>query len=249
MGVHMRRFRLLLVLAVVGAALAVVPGIAGAHQCDEGTQDNCEDTAVADDYRPNYVPLFDLADREYGDPASDSDGRNDAQRWRHECANDGEERQQCAWIYGGQSIQEYESDEGREDADGNTEPEDTLLPRPNELHAGYSANHCFLAEGAHDCDRHDNTGEFGTHDSHGGALFVDVCLSTNPDSRWCDDGVEDTQVGVIILDHLSCPVGCFDEYHVVRPLDPEYTEKQMDGTVDAVEQISEDPEGHIVGYD
>ena len=35
-----------------------------------------------------------------------------------------------------------------------------------------------------------------------------------------------------IVDHLTCPLGCFDEYHVVRPFDQEYTERQMANTVD-----------------
>jgi hypothetical protein len=74
-----------------------------------------------------------------------------------------------------------------------------------------------------------------------------VCLATNPDSKYCDDGVEDTQVGVTIVDHLTCPMGCADEYHVVRPLDGDYTARQMEDSQAAVETIAADPVRHICG--
>lgn len=235
--------RLLLVLLGVGVAAGLLAGVqvAWAHQCPEGEppdSEECQETAVYDDWRPNYVPLFDLADREYGDPSSAEDQRRDGQRWRDECADDGDERQQCGWLYGGTSVQEYDSDSP-----------DEPLSRPNELHVGYAANHCFLAEGAHDCDSHGDESEFATHDSHGGAIYVDACLSANPDSKWCDDGVEDTQAGVTIVDHLTCPLGCFDEYHVVRPFDTEYTEQQMENSQEAAPQIAADPQRHLCGYE
>jgi hypothetical protein len=208
---------------------------ADAHQCpDPYAPDDpaCHETAVYPDWRPNYVPLFDLSDR---DGEAGEQQRYDAQRWRDECNNDGEYRQECAWFYGGQSAQSYEgSDDG--------------LPRPNEAHAGFAATHCFLAEGAHDCDAHGEESEFDTHDSHGGALYVDVCLTENPDSKYCDDGLEDNQAGVTIVDHLDCPAGCFDEYHVVRPLDVAYTEEQTQDSVDAVGVIVDDPVAHLCGY-
>ena len=226
------------VLAVIGAV-----GTASAHQCPEGdtTSPECHETPVYDDWRPNYIPLFDLAGREYGDGSSAEEERYDAQRWRDECATydaDGQvqERQQCAWFYGGTSLVPR-------DTDSEGEP-----PRPNELHFGYAANHCFLAEGAHDCDSHEET-EFGTHDPHGGAIYVDICLSENPDSKYCDDGLEDTQAGVTIVDHLTCPMGCFDEYHVVRPFDTAYTQEQMDGSAQAIDGIAQDPVRHLCGYE
>lgn len=235
----MRRKLAALVMLTMTAAMFVGIRSASAHQCPDGYEPNdpeCQDTAVYDDWRPNYVPAFDLADRN----DEDGDGeeqRRDAQRWRDECRNGNQFRQQCAWVYGGQSAKPY----GPSDPPGST-------PRPNELHIGYSATHCFLAEGAHDCDSHDET-EFGTHDSHGGAIYADICLATNPDSKFCDDGLKDTQVGVTIVDHLTCPMGCFDEYHVVRPLDQEYTQRQMDNSVTATQNALSDPQRHICGYE
>ncbi len=226
----------LLAAAVVGSLLTGL-GVAAAHQCGDKPQkkDNCHETAVYEDWRPNYVPLFDLSERDQQGAGTEGEQqRRDAQRWRDECSDDGEYRQQCAWAYGGSSGTEY--------------PTDVSGPRPNELHVGYAANHCFLAEAAHDCDSHEET-EFGTHDSHGGAVYVDVCVAENPDSKRCDDGAEDTQAGVTVVDHLTCPIGCADEYHVVRPADGDYTTRQMDGSVTAVEGIAADPRGHLCGYE
>lgn len=235
-------------LTISAALVGIGASIASAHQCPEGEppdSEECHDTPVYDDYRGNYVPLFDLADRDGEDGEAK---RRDAQRWRSECSNGGQERQQCAWVYGGTSIQKYDPTDGGHSDD----PEDELLPRPNELHVGYAANHCFLAEAAHDCDGH-NESEFGTHDSHGGAVYVDVCLSANPDSKHCDDGLEDTQVGVTVVDHLTCPVGCADEYHVVRPLDGEYTQRQMEDSAAAIDHLASDPVNHgrrhVCGYE
>lgn len=231
----MRRKLAALLMITMTAALFVGIRSASAHQCPDGYEPNdpeCEETAVYDDWRPNYVPFFDLADRDGEDGEQQ---RHDAQRWRDECSNGNQYRQQCAWVYGGQSVAPYDES----DPDG-------ASPRPNELHVGYAATHCFLAEGAHDCDSHADS-EFGTHDSHGGALYADVCLSANPDSKYCDDGLSDTQAGVTIVDHLGCPFGCFDEYHVVRPLDQEYTDEQM---ADSVEYLgSVDPQRHLCGYE
>ena len=232
----MRRTFAAMLLLMLAAGTFVGIRAASAHQCPEGTPPDdpaCQDTAVYPDWRPNYVPLFDLSDR---DGPEGEQQRYDAQRWRDECNNDGEYRQQCAWFYSGQSVRPYPGT----DPAGET-------PRPNEFHAGYAASHCFLAEAAHDCDSHDQT-EFGTHDSHGGAVYVDVCLSPNPDSKYCDDGAEDTQAGVTIVDHLDCPFGCFDEYHVVRPLDSAYTEEQMSDSATAAGGIAADPKGHVCGY-
>lgn len=227
-----RKLAALLVLTMTGALFVGIQAVQ-AHQCVDEDETNCHETQVYDDWRPNYVPLFDLADRE-GDGGEQQ--RYDAQRWRDECNNGDQYRQQCAWAYGGQSVSSY-----------GTDPE-SGTPRPNEWHVGYAANHCFLAETQHDCDSHEDN-EFGTHDSHGGALYADVCLSENPHSKYCDDGLKDTQAGVTIVDHLTCPMGCFDEYHVVRPFDTEYTETQMTNSVEAVEVVTNDPQGHLCGYE
>ena len=233
----MRKVVLVLAAAVVGSLLVSVgAGVAEAHQCSgKGKKRHCHETKVYEDWRPNYVPLFDLPDREQqGEGTRGEKQRKDAQRWREECADDDQERQQCAWYYGGTSATQYDTDE-----EG---------PRPNEVHVGYAANHCFLAEAAHDCDHHDSD-EFGTHDPHGGAIYADLCASKNPDSKYCNDGPTDTQVGVTVVDHLGCPFGCMDEYHVVRPLDQRYTERQMADSQRAVERIASDPQRHVCGYE
>jgi hypothetical protein len=236
-----------LLLLTITAALLVGIQAASAHQCPndyEPDDPECQETAVYDDWRPNYVPLFDLSDR---DGETGEQQRYDAQRWRDECNKDGEYHQQCLWMYGGQSIIRYpETDDHHE----GEEPSifDSLFTRPNEVHVGYAATHCFLAEGAHDCDRHGAANEFDTHDSHGGALYADVCLSPNSESKYCEEGMSDTQAGVTIVDHLTCPLGCFDEYHVVRPLDTEYTQEQMDDSAVAIERAASDPQRHLCGY-
>ncbi len=238
----MRRKLATLLMLTLTAGMFVGIRAASAHQCPDGyapDDPECQETAVYDDWRPNYVPLFDLSDREdQADGGAGEQQRYDAQRWRDECNNGDQYRQQCAWVYGGQSVQPYDDS----DPAGST-------PRPNELHVGYAANHCFLAEGAHDCDNHGDDNEFDTHDSHGGALYADVCLSANPDSKYCDDGPEDTQAGVTIVDHLGCPFGCFDEYHVVRPLDTAHTQDQMADSATAIEGIANDPQRHLCGYE
>ena len=243
-----RKLALLLLLTLAGGLFGGIRA-ASAHQCpDDWEPDDpeCQETDVYDDWRPNYVPLFDLPARD--DQSEGGEGeqqRYDAQRWRDECNNDGEYRQQCLWFYGGQSVMPHPESDGHHDGE---EPEDGLLSRPNEAHVGYAATHCFLAEGAHDCDRHGADNEFDTHDSHGGAIYADVCTAENPDSKYCDDGLQDTQAGVTIVDHLDCPTGCLDEYHVVRPLDSEYTQAQMDATAAALEGIVSDPETYLLGY-
>ncbi|MEX2554833.1 MAG: hypothetical protein WEB06_04285 [Actinomycetota bacterium] len=240
------RFRALLMMvafAVVGGVL-VLGGSASAHECTddpetEQTPDECHETPVQPNWRGTYIPLFDLEDRE------DESQRYDAQRWRDEC-NTGDpnsdtyqSRQLCAWFYGGTS--------GSPGEDGEL--------APNELHAGFAATHCFLFEAAHQCeDGHDGSiqGE-GVHDAHGGATYVDVCLQPNPDSKYCNDGMEDTQAGVTVMDHFACgtvvPVAsCTDEYHVVRPLDQEYTQAQMDNSVEQTQEIADDPYTWLCGY-
>lgn len=238
-----QKLALLFMFVVVAATLGVI-SVASAHQCPKDYQPNdpkCRETAVYDDWRPNYIPLFDLPGRDGRDGKQQ---RYDAQRWRDECNNDGEYRQQCAWLYGGQSVMPYEDSDPAE-----VDPVDGIFSRPNELHVGYAATHCFLAEGAHDCDRHGSGSEFDTHDSHGGAVYADVCVSANADSKYCRRGMKDTQVGVTIVDHLTCPTGCFDEYHVVRPADKKYRTKQRNATGESVQRIADDPVRHACGYE
>ena len=249
----MRRKLAFLFVPALLAGLLVGIGSAQAHQCEQTKKNKpaeCRDTAVYPDWRPNYIPLFDLPNRD--DPEAGEQERYDAQRWRAECDDDDdgdgveEQRQQCQWLYGGTSASPNPETDGEDEAlpvPGAALP----IPRPNELHVGYAANHCFLAEGAHDCDSHEDN-EFGTHDSHGGAVYADLCLSSNPDSRLCDDGLSDTQVGVTVVDHLRCPFGCFDEYHVVRPFDTEYTKGQTEDSQAAPGTISGDPMTYLCGY-
>ena len=237
-----RKLAALILVALTGALLVGIQA-ASAHECEDWYDPNseeCTETKVYDDWRPNYIPLFDLADR---DGEDGDQQRYDAQRWRDECEDKGEYRQQCLWLYGGQSVMPDPRTDGEP-----MDPIDGIFSRPNELHFGYAATHCFLAEGAHDCDRHGDN-EFDTHDSHGGAIYVDVCVSSNDNSKYCDEGMKDTQAGVTIVDHLTCPTGCFDEYHVVRPFDQEYTAKQTDNSVAAVDRIANDPLRHLCGYE
>jgi len=230
------RKRLAIVLAALTGLgiLGLVPRAAEAHTCDPNTGE-CEDTPVMDNWRDQqYVPVFGLEDNQ------DEQQRYDAQRWRDEC--DGQ--QNCAWAYGGTSA--------FADEDGNRSP--------NEAHAGFAASHCFLGEAAHQCEDHTGSGDpdnprEGVHDAHGGALYVDICLAQNNDpstNKWCDDGVEDTQVGVTIMDHNPCglvvPIAaCTDEYHVVRPADQAYTDAQMEDTAAAPGEIAGDPASYICG--
>ena len=245
MGANRKRWMLFMLAATVVLGTLVLGGSASAHECTndpqtEQTPDECHDTPVMPNWRGTYIPLFDIEDRE------DEQQRYDAQRWRDECDNgketsieDYEGRQQCAWFYGGTT--------GFKDDNGNLSP--------NEAHVGFAATHCFLFEFAHQCsDGHDGsvTGE-GVHDAHGGALYVDVCLQPNPESKYCNDGAKDTQVGVTIMDHNPCGtvvpvVACTDEYKVVRPLDTEYTQAQMANTQEDTQAILDDPYTWLCGY-
>jgi hypothetical protein len=247
----------LAILAVLAAAAGVLLGLASsdwalAHQCSskgaghpghkaattrapakKAKKPKCKETPVVPNWRDNYIPLFDLEDRD------DPNQRYEAQRWRDECEHhDQEFAQQCAWYYGGTSLFP------NEDGSGNA---------PNELHAGVAATHCFLFEFAHQCEGHDEGLGESVHDAHGGAIYVDVCLEKNAESKYCREGLADTQVGVTILDHFPCgapiPIAyCIDEYHVVRPFDSAYTQSQMENSGTATQAIVDDPHTYLCGF-
>lgn len=236
-----RRLLLLGLAAMVAVGTLVIGGPAAAHECgyDPNNPEACRETPVMPNWRGTYVPLFDIEDR------NDESQRYDAQRWRDECANGDpnsptyQSRQMCQWAYGGTSGFPNRDDDVR---------------APNELHAGFAATHCFLGEAAHQCEDHDASYGEGVHDAHGGAMYVDVCLTPNPESKYCDDGPEDTQVGVTIMDHNPCGtvvpiVACTDEYHVVRPLDQGYTQAQMENSAEQTQEIADDPYTWLCGYE
>lgn len=241
-----KRFIFLPVIAIVATLFG---GVAQGHSCPEDYEGNaqdpeCEETTTVPNWRDgNYIPLFDIEDRD------DPEQRRDAQRWQEECDNWQEghggyqSRQMCFWMYGGFSLFPNRGEEDR------TDPNNYA---PNEWHAGFAASHCFLMEAAHQCEDHYPPGSEGTHDAHGGALYADICVSENPDSKYCDDGLEDTQVGVTIMDHNPCGtvipiVACTDEYHVVRPFDTEYTMGQMEDSQEYIQRIADDPETYLFG--
>ena len=216
-----RRIALLFVLglAIVGLS-SIASSVASAHECTEEDPD-CHPTPVYDHWRDSYVPLFVNQDKD--DPAK----RQEAQRWRDEWGCDA---QFCAWAKPSGSVA----------SDG----------QPQSLHAGMAADHSLL-EAAHDSEHH-GEGE-GNHDAHGGALYADVCLSSEEGTSYEGQAgdctrPEDTQVGVVIMDHLDCPLGCADEYHDVRPLDTEYTLAQMQDSQDNIAEIAADPHTYVCGY-
>lgn len=186
-------------------------------------EETCGPTDVYPNWRDNYVPLFDLADRE------DEQQRRDAQRWRDE---NGCDTQFCTWADPSVSVNDPEG--------------------PATLHAGIAGDHT-LTEGAHDDEGHDGS-EFGNHDSHGGAVYADVCAGTDAGTSHegqagACTGPQDTQVGITVVDHLDCPAGCADEYHVVRPLDPAYTEEQASDSQRDLAAVAADPQRWACGYE
>jgi hypothetical protein len=270
----MRRRLVTLILLVL--ALALIGGAAAfAHECNDPAETDCHTTPVVPDWRGgNYIPLFDIdrdCDRDGTNPdeadcadtgGHDSDGdgdidgddqRYDAQRWRDECVQpDGYEANQfCVWADFGTS--------GFADT--------TEDPEPNEIHIGSAGSHCFLFEFAHQCEDHYKGGNpsescegyppgecpsEGVHDAHGGSVYADFCFAKNADSKWCDDGMEDTQVAATVMDHNPCGapvpvVACIDEYHVIRPFDQAYTTEQMDDSAERATEISEDPATYTCG--
>jgi hypothetical protein len=200
--------------------------MASAHECTTNPEtgvEECGPAAVYPDWRPNYIPLMDLRDRE------SEQERRDAQRWRDE---NGCETQYCVW------------------ADPTLSVDDEAGPAT--VHAGTAGDHS-LGEAAHSDEGHEDN-EFGNHDTHGGAIYADVCLGSDEGASYEGNagactGMQDTQVGVTVVDHLTCPAGCADEYHIVRPLDPEYTQEQVDESITATQTAVSDPVRHICGYE
>jgi hypothetical protein len=214
-------------------SVAAASDVATAEKAGKKKKPVCKETPVQPNWRDNYIPLFDLQDRD--DPRQ----RYEAQRWRDECEHhDREFAQQCAWYYGGTSFfPNRDNDE----------------MSPNEAHAGFAATHCFLFEFAHQCEDHDESYGESVHDAHGGALYLDVCLTRNAESRYCQQGMADTQVGLTIMDHFPCGapvpiVNCIDEYHVVRPFDTEYTSAQFDNTQRDTQEVVDDPHRYLCGF-
>ncbi len=187
------------------------------------TTTTCEPSDVYPNWRDNVVPVADLTDRD------DEQQRRDAQRWRDE---NGCLTQFCVWADPSASV---------DDPDG-----------PATVHAGVAGDHS-LTEGAHSDEGH-AVSEFGNHDSHGGAIYVDLCAGSAEGSSMDGQagacrGPSDTQAGVTVVDHLTCPIGCADEYHVVRPLDQPYTEEQVADSQRDVGEIGTDPMRYACGYE
>jgi len=209
---------------VVGSGLVLGSSTAYAHECtydpDTGEEIECHDTPVADDWRGNFVPVAGVNDRE--------ESRKETQRWRDEYGCD---TQYCQWVNYQGSV-----------SDGS----------PQSVHAGMAADHSMF-EAAHSSEQHDE-GEFNNHDSHGGALYVDICVTSDEGTSYEDhpgacEGPEDTQAGYTHVDHLTCPMGCLDEYHVVKPLDPEYTQEQADNSIAEAQADVADPKRWLCGYE
>jgi hypothetical protein len=186
-------------------------------------EEECGPTDVYPNWRDNVVPLFDLEDRD------DEQQKRDAQRWRDE---NGCETQFCIWANPSGSV---------DDEAG-----------PATFHAGMAGEHA-LGEAAHSDEGHTDD-EFGNHDSHGGTIYADVCLGTDAGTSYednagaCED-IYDSQVGIVIVDHLTCPAGCADEYHVIRPTDPAFTRAQLEDSQRDIGEIAADPQRYACGYE
>lgn len=239
----MKALRSLLVLSIVSGLLLAGATAASAHYCPDPDprSSECTDTPPSQEWRDNYVPLFDAPDRR-------EDSRTGYQRWRDErgCTSEF-----CVWADFSFSILPSDGDPGP-------------APSPNEVHVGAAGDHS-LSEGAHQSEGHSCGPEYapceGIHDRHGGAAYADVCLAENrggggsvhdPDS--CDDGMQDTEIGVVVVDKNPCgglsfgvPVPCTDEYHIVRPFDAGYSERQRGQDQRDIESILADPERWVCG--
>lgn len=233
-----KRWGLLAGVAILGS-LAVIPS-AVAHDCadanGDGTidqQTECHPTPSYGGWRPNWVPLFDVPDRHddvdgrQGDESPTDESRRTHQRWRDEY---GCQDSFCVWA----------------------EPNASVQDSPRSVHAGVAADHCFT-EGFHDCEDH-RAGTESTHDGHGGTIYADVCLAEDThyygDRRdvGCKDA-NDSEVGIVIVDHLDCTFGCQDEYHVIRPTDPDYTQRQVEEAPADTRYVVEHPDDWLCGYD
>jgi hypothetical protein len=229
------RWMLLSIAATVVVGVVVVGGSAAAHECttdpDTG-EETCGPTPVYPNWRPQYVPLFGANDTRC-ETEECKENRRDQQRWRDE---NGCENQYCSWN------------------DVNTSVDDGS---PMSVHAGMAADHSMF-EAAHSSEGH-GTDE-GNHDTHGGSVFADICVGSDAGTSYeghsgaCEDP-SDTQIGANIIDHNPCgvppptlPVPCFDEYHVVRPLDSAYTMEQMEESQEQIGQILDDPGTYLCGY-
>ena len=239
-----RMLTILVATAMALTGLAITAAVVQAHACVEETTPapepdkklkkdeeppppptttTCGPTDVYENWRPNYLPLFDLADRD------DEQQKRDAQRWRDE---NGCEKQFCIWASPSGSVDDPEG--------------------PATIHAGMAGEHA-LGEAAHSDEGHTDD-EFGNHDSHGGSIYADICAGTDNGTSFegkagsCT-GPEDTQVGITVVDHLTCPAGCADEYHVVRPLDQPYTQEQLADSQRDLATAASDPQRHVCGYE
>ena len=189
----------------------------------EPAEPECEPSGVYPNWRDNVVPLFDLEDRD------DEQQKRDAQRWRDE---NGCQQQFCTWANPSGSVDDPEG--------------------PLTLHAGTAGEHA-LGEAAHSDEGHADD-EFGNHDTHGGSIYADICLGTDDGTSFegqagaCED-VYDSQVGITVVDHLTCPAGCMDEYHVIRPTDPESTQHQLEDSQRDAGEIAADPQRYACGYE
>ena len=237
-----RTVRIGLLALVVAGSLVAVPA-AFAHDCPKGAPPDspaCRSTPPYGGWRPNWIPLFDVPDRqddvegEAGSPTDES--RRTYQRWRDEYGCSGS---MCVWF------------EPSLSAPG---PDGAGDGQPRSVHTGIAADHTWL-EGFHQSEGH-VTGSEGTHDGHGGTVYADVCLAEDThdygdkEDVGCDErGVEDTEVGVVVVDHLGCTFGCQDEYHVVRPFDAAYTQAQLEETPKDAQYDAEHPDDWLCGYD
>ena len=229
----MKRRLAMLVLGVLTLTLVTGAGTASAHECSPDESEPCHPTPVYPNWRPQYVPLLGVNDSRCEDETC-KENRRDAQRWRDEWNCD---TQFCIWLKFGFSF-----DDGS----------------PQSVHGGAAGDHS-LFEAAHSSEGHGT--EEGNHDAHGGAIYYDLCLAGDAGTSYEDqagacDGVEDTQVGLTILDHNPCgvppfpgvPFPCIDEYHVVRPFDADYSTEQMEESQEQIQQDMEDPESYLCGY-
>lgn len=224
-----------LAAVTVVAGLAIVPAVL-AHECLDQNGDGrfddweCQPSKVWGGWRPNWVPLFDYPDRDDrtgadGRPA-DQDERRTYQRWRDEygCYD-----QMCIWILPNWSF-----------TDGS----------PRSIHAGVAADHS-LAEGFHESEDHGPSED--NHDTHGGTIYADVCLAEDTHYTGtrrdigCKD-MEDTEIGIVVVDHLDCTFGCQDEYQIIRPLDMAFTMAQIDRIPGGLQWRLENPDIWLCGY-